>query len=80
MYICCRLTSLWCVQVGPLQREHVLRLLHAPAFTRQLAGIKQLRDLAAFTFYQSRLGSEVLFPCWLCCPLPLVFQSSNHAG
>ncbi|EFN51469.1 hypothetical protein CHLNCDRAFT_140218 [Chlorella variabilis] len=51
-------------EVGPLQREHVLRLLHAPAFTRQLAGIKQLRDLAAFTFYQSRLGSEA-FMAWL---------------
>ncbi|KAL4854761.1 Ubiquitin carboxyl-terminal hydrolase 24 [Chlorella vulgaris] len=39
-------------EVGPLQREHVLRLLHATAFTRQLAGIKQMRDLVAFTFYQ----------------------------
>ena len=49
------------MQVGPLQREHVLRLLHAPAFTRQLAGVKQLSDLLASTFYQAPLqqGIEV---------------------
>lgn len=33
------------LQVGPLQREHTLRLLSAPAFTRQLAGLKLLNEL-----------------------------------
>lgn len=43
------------LQVGPLQREHVLRLLSAPAFTRQLAGLKLLNDLVRAAL------------CALCC-------------
>lgn len=53
-------------QIGLLQREHVLRLLHATAFTRQLAGIKQLRDLVAFTFYQG--GTSVAIEVRTACP------------
>ena len=39
----------------------MLRLLRAPAFTRQLAGVKQLSDLLSTTFYQAPLqqGIEV---------------------
>ena len=41
-------------QVGPLQREHVLRLLRAPAFTRQLAGVRLLSELVRYTFHQAQ--------------------------
>lgn len=37
--------------MGPLQREHVLRLLSASAFTRQLAGLKLLNDLVRCAVY-----------------------------
>lgn len=47
------------LQVGPLQRELVLRLLRAPAFTRQLAGVKQLRDLLVQTFFRDRLPASI---------------------
>jgi hypothetical protein len=46
-------------EVGPLQREHVLRLLRAPSFTRQLAGVKQLRELLWFTFCRSALEPDM---------------------
>ncbi|KAL4452636.1 hypothetical protein ABPG75_008298 [Micractinium tetrahymenae] len=46
-------------QVGPLQREHVLRLLRAPAFTRQLAGVKQLRDLLFHTFFRDCVPASI---------------------
>lgn len=41
-------------QVGPLQREHVLRLLRAPAFTRQLAGVRLLGELVKQSFQQAQ--------------------------
>ena len=37
--------------MGPLECEYVLRVLRAPAFTRQLAGVKLLRDLVYGAFY-----------------------------
>ena len=42
--------------MGPLQREYVLRLLRSSVFTRQLAGVKLLRELVHNTFavYQTQ--------------------------
>ena len=59
-------------QVGPLQREHVLRLLRAPAFTRQLAGVKQLSDLLSNTFYQAPLQQGIEVRALASCgPIPI---------
>lgn len=68
-------------QVGPLQREHVLRLLSASAFTRQLAGLKLLNDLvrcAVLCFavvcmlYKLLCTPSAGDACVLLCPPPVV--------
>ncbi|PSC74217.1 ubiquitin specific peptidase 24 isoform A [Micractinium conductrix] len=51
--------------VGPLQREHVLRLLRASAFTRQLAGVKQLGQLVGATLVDRVPASLEALTAWL---------------
>ena len=50
--------------MGPLQREHVLRLLRASAFTRQLAGVKQLGQLVGATLVDRVPASLEVRPVW----------------
>ena len=63
--------------MGPLQREHVLRLLSASAFTRQLAGLKLLNDLVRCAVYvvQAVLHSF----CWGRLPAILPTASGGLA-